>query len=589
MKKKVFALIIAFSMLFAVLAGCNRSGVIGGGGGTTTESDPIKVKLITVGWSNTPIDSFEADPYWNFLRDEYGLEVTLMNYNLNDFKNKVSTLFTNAAESPDIIAFPNYEEFVKVYEQGVLIDDWTPYLDSMPLMKNVIELNPYDFETPNPVKNMFMEGEDLTALWIVPEPVKWGLKIRQDWVVELGYPEGWYPTDVEEVLEFARKVKDNKILAGERKGQPLCDIPNTQPYCFTSSGSKLTSGDFGALSINMFGSHTWNVKEGKLTHPILDNTYQRAWDFMKTVVDEGLIYPAWYEQNFQDMQLSAFNDQVAIVNMTSTIVSTTYNKHMAGGTQFTAEETLDWWGSMPTPKAEGTDGGLLTSTGYFSKILTVSKRTAADATKMERICKLFNDVSQNYDYDKAGTDDFFIRDETYDMLRWGVGLENDEIKMLDVEGTSYKYCNVNAPVGEDLYYRQNVPGAWDWGAWFSTTGDGVIQGKGVEEVTAVAQKEAQFLEEIQTYPVRETLYFLDVDAALNAQLTDLQKEYEVLYMTKGNISDSAINQFYKEFVELWWNEGGREMFYEVAQQFIDEGYEISNADAQLSDFAYYRT
>ena len=584
MKKRIVAVLVTSFLL--LMTGCGP--VIKGNNGTT--EGVTKIKLLTVGVTNVPVSNPESDPYYQYIKDEYGLDVTMMAYNANDFKQKITTLFAGK-DAPDIVSFPNYDEFKKVYDQGVLIADWNPYLESMPLMSNVINLDPFDFKTPNPVKSRFIENDKLISLWTLPQPLKWVEFIRKDWVVELGYEEGWHPKTPAELLVFAEKVKQNKVLAnvnGKSVGDPLCDIPGVQPYCFTSAGENKNTGMFGNFAIHMFGSHTWYLDEdNNLKHPILTGNYQKAFDFMKTVIDNEYINPNWLSYNFQDQQLTALNDQAAIVSFTSDIIRTTYQKHVDPSTAFTADETLDWWEVMKMPIAPGTDGGLQDSPGYTGKILTVSKAAAADQVKMQKITKLFNDVSLNYDYDKKGTQEFYIRGEAYDKLRWGVGIE-EVLEFLPIEGTDKVYCNTSAPFGEDPHYRGNEPGAWDWGAWFNTTGDGVIEGKGVTEVNEVAYAAAAALQDVEQQPIRPQYYFLNPDPVKSLKNRDEVREFELTYILSGKAKTQAeLDKMYRDFVKTWWTTHfGEDLFREIAQQFIENGYTVANANAQLSDFGY---
>lgn len=86
---------------------------------------------------------------------------------------------------PDIVAFSDVDSFRTIFNQGVLMSDWTPYLEKMPNFSKIVNTEDADRPgEPSIARLMLTEEEKLTALWTLPDPPTWSLKIREDWADE---------------------------------------------------------------------------------------------------------------------------------------------------------------------------------------------------------------------------------------------------------------------------------------------------------------------------------------------------------------------------------------------------------------------
>ena len=163
--KKIIICILAALMLFSLFGCGTQSG---------EQGDVIPVKLLTTGWTNTPTD--ENDPYRKWIRDNYKLDVDLQA--TADFGSAAYIAFADT-QKPDIVSLPDLSQLKNFRQQGVLLDDWTPYLDKMPNVKAFMERDDQQL-----LKGLFTEDGKITAIWTNPNAVTWSLKIREDWAEE---------------------------------------------------------------------------------------------------------------------------------------------------------------------------------------------------------------------------------------------------------------------------------------------------------------------------------------------------------------------------------------------------------------------
>lgn len=539
--KKLSLLLMLFMVLF-VLISCDDK--------TPEESEIESVSILFTGWVNTPTG--ENDPYRKWVKENYGLDVQLMA--TNDFAGDVVIKFASN-KKPDIVVFDTMQSYQSMLAQGVLVDDWTPYLESMPNMVRTIKNGSVNGEA-TVAEKIFTNDGKLQALWTTPDPATWSLKIREDWAEEYRSYLGtdWQPKTPEDLLNFARWIKVNK---------PGC-------YGFTSAGSRTSFGTLGHYVSYMYGYvnelpySLYLDENGNVQCGVTNGSYKKVLDYIKTIVSEGLIDPQWYDQTWEQ-KTKTKQGKIGIEWYPGTITEETegYNKDkLAEG-----ETTINWWKTYSLPSDGGKYSGYMPIDSYFGKIITVSKKCALNKGKMEKICSLLNDICFYYDETAEGTAKF-ARGKAYDALRWGIGIETG-LDFQTINDTAYSYiCTYSS---DSHYYRESGEGqgAWDWGAWFSTTGDGVIQGSGptvgdialkVYEHNAVT---ANMATQVQ---IGASLY---LDATLINDITAKTNNYAYKYVT----GQSTGYDSYEEFVNTWlksWH--GQQILDEAKVQFEELGF-----------------
>ena len=120
--KRMSFMAMAFVMCASVfsLAGCK--GTVKIVGGVTSSNKVTILTTAAVGTATT-----DNDPYKKYIQDNYGLDVTLIA--ASDFSTTAQLKFSNIDDMPDIVAFESIDSFRTIYNQGVLLSDWSPYLE----------------------------------------------------------------------------------------------------------------------------------------------------------------------------------------------------------------------------------------------------------------------------------------------------------------------------------------------------------------------------------------------------------------------------------------------------------------------------
>ena len=562
MKAKIFKTILSSAlalMLLGTSVACDgdsgNESSSGGGEGA------ISVKMLVTGFVNLPTD--ENDPYRKWIKDNYNLDINLKTS--GDLSGTAVTEFASN-DKPDIVVFDSMDTYNMVKSQKVLLEDWTPYLSKMPNAQKIVNMKDADNPDGDSIaKQMLTQENKLGALWTVPDSPTWSLKIREDWAEEyratttggevngLTYPAGntatnggeWQPLTPTDLIHFARWIKATK---------PGC-------YAFTSAGGKSSLGTLGNWLPLMWGTvaelpYGAYVKENnEVGFPVIDGTHQYYIDYLKQIVSEGLIDPAWYEQTWEN-KTKTKQGFIGIEWYPGSISTETQSYH-------TDVDTTNWWKTYNLPCAEGFDAGYMPLEGYVGKIICVSKRAALNASKMNAICEFLDDCLVYYDE----TTSTYVRPVGYDALRWGVGVEEGYVYQ-DIAGSTYKYLNTK---DSDVYkfYRNTTEGAgaWDWGAWLATTKDGIVQGN-TETVDALTVK---VVEHNATTSAMKTKVqvgsALNLDSSVVKTLNTEQIRWEYGYVT-GAANTTSYSVFLNNWKTKW---GGNQLIAEAKSQFIDLG------------------
>lgn len=458
------------------------------------ENSSDKITLLLSGWTNTPTTA--DDPYKAWILENYGLDITLNA--TTDFTNSVTIGFS-AKNKPNVVAFPSFTSFQSIRTQGVLLEDWTPYLEKMPNFKKMLENESQSFTK----KVMTDASGRLNAIWTPATPPTWSLKIREDWANEyrsltdnydqngnvttnsssVYIPAGatctdggvWMPNTPQDLIYFARWIKVFK-----NKGLAKKDY-----FGFTTAGGKNSLGTLETWMPLMWGRvpvvpYGYYIKDGALSFATMDGSYEPYLNYLRSICDEELIDPNWFSQQFSDDRRTTYG-KIGIQWYPGSITSSTQIDANAGRADNDQIDTSGWWKTYPLPIAPDANNeyaGFMAGEGLAGNIITVSKQTSLNKNLMDKICKFIDDCYAYYD--EAA--DEYHRGVAYDALRWGVGIENG-IGYQNISDSSLVYCNT-AGENEDTY-RGKYSGAWDWGTWISSSYDGVVQGteKEISEIT----------------------------------------------------------------------------------------------------------
>lgn len=568
--KKILSLILCFLLSVGFVA-CNRDP-----GGDTSSTQSQNINILFSGWVNTP--TTKDDPYRAYIEENYGLTVQL-NAN-SDFENAAIMAFNSSSNRPDIITFPSYTSFRKFKNQGVLIDDWTPYLKYMPNIARSLNQ-----ESQAASKEAFTEDGKLTALWTPADPPTWSLKLREDWLTmfreDKGYAADWAPATPEDLLDFARWVDAQKD-AGVQQFQDV--------YPFSTAGGGNSLGVLGTWMPLMFGAVTvapygfYPTDDGEVAFGTTDGSYKEFLDYFKIVVEEELIEPVWFTQQYAERQRT-YSGKIAIEWMPGELTKNTQAEFNDKGTTYKSrgmtppegkseDDIIDatyLWETYDLPVKEGTENpraGYMPGTGLAGKVITVSKATAQSRTKMEKICKLLDDLYCYYNSEKGE----YERGKAYDALRWGVGIE-EGLAYQEIEGSAQVYiCTSSERAGiAKRYYREDNNGAWDWGAWFSSTNDGVISAD-EPQVNALVLKIAEHDNKTANMAALPQVGdYVSLDASLLNEMVSDMVAFEYSYVNSRWDSATALAK-YNDYITKWKTTlHGDEFLAQAKEQFKELG------------------
>lgn len=580
MKKERFLCVFFAAMLVLSMCGCGK--VIGG----TETSDKITILTTAMVGTATTAD----DPYKKYVKDHYGLDATLLAE--TDFSTKAQLLFSNYDDMPDVVSFTDIDSFRTIYNQGVLLSDWTPYLDGMPNFSSIVNKPDADRPGKASVARIMMTGPqgNLCGLWTLPDPPSWSLKIREDWADEyrattegrtengvLLYPAGsaatnggpWQPYAPDDLLHFARWIRYGK---NANPDDPDC-------FGFSTAGENRNFGVLGTWIPLMYGAVPqlpWGIAfddNGNVTFGITDGVHKKMLDFIQIIIKDRLMDPNWYYHTAADKQ--SFAGKTGIEWYPGEITEDTQAYFMRNNIKDpkTGEitDTTDWWRTYPVPKDPDSPlGGFQPSDGFFGQIITVSAKAANDKMKMEKICRFIDDLAMTKSVNEKG-EAVYNRSEGYNALRWGVGIE-DHLNFQSIEGTNQVYL-YTGDEGKNRGYRSQYPGAWDWGAFFRSKDDGVIQGTSSKTVNRTIGRVVE-QDALTASFVRRLQYggILQLEPNLVTSLTSRMQAFEYRYVTDKNSTQKSREAAYEKFKGEWLAAGGTEAFKDAERQFRRIGF-----------------
>lgn len=475
-------------------------------------SKKLAIELFEAGWVNTPLD--EQDPFKKWIDETYNVDFKLTAFPAGDLETKLLTRFASN-EPPDLIFVTDRSIALKLYNQGVLLDDWTPLLDRVPTVAG---------STGEQAKQYLTAGGKLIALPRQPDPNTWSMKIRADWMANLGLQ---MPQTDEELLEVLRKFTF---------GDPDQD-GEANTYGITTAGAGTSLATIAYLE-TMYGQPGFQVTNNAADHSILNGTHQRFLDFMKRLNEEKVIDPDWYTQSWSQQGTKLFTDKIGVVQYPSALLS-----EYEGNTGDTGA-AADIWINLPIP--QGAEGGGKNNPGSLvSGMYLITAQAAKDPDKLDRILQLIEGNS----YPNDG----------YWKLRWGIGITGEQ--MFDMEGGA-KYFRQETDNMDN--YRVAMPGAWDYGTWIATGNDRVLQAS-APEPGAVHQKMMQLDQETveqPAYPDFQSL--LTLDTQLLNDLTVLQNEFDINYILGTDTN-------YEAFKSRWLKAGGQQLLDSATEQYKEMG------------------
>lgn len=536
--KKISAFLLAVVLVLCCVAGCGKQ---------SNTSDEKTIKVLYEGWVNgaVPLD-YESNPYKKLIDETYGVDWQLSL--TSDMNNEILKRFSSShGDKPDVIIFTDVNKLKSLYNQGFLVEDYTPYLDAMP------NISGFYTENRDQIGSIYTDDGKLMCVMYPRDTFAFNFRIRSDWVQEWNTAKGTVgnPKTTDDLLDMARWVKQTK---------------GSDYYLFTSAGENTDLGQIKNL-IYMFSEHdSWYVTDdGQLSHPILDGSHKEFLDFMKTVVSEGLIDPDWYTQSWGNHKTNLFNGKIGI-DWHSPAIALEYAE---GTTQ--AQKSGIWTNlEMPT-----NDENVVRQGMNFSRIggykIVINKNCSEE--KIRKILTIFNDMMWRETND--------IENSLYYQLRWGLTIdgytigrtdkENELEKVLDAEGNDTGFYAYYTQVNKDAHAKSKYGSLWDYGVPITSPEDRVIEHGQLQSYNESAYDYIKLFYDTRDYYDRQTtLNYQDMIRSSDPKLVNnveaMVNEFEINYIQGKN------SMSYDEFVQKWLSSGAKQMQSSAEQQLRELGY-----------------
>lgn len=537
--KKTLSILLLFGMLFA--SACNNgspsgSSSPGGGGNGGAEPAPVAefpdafpipkavdpssydyddlsqrydIEIMLNGAFNQPIPN---DPIKAYLDEKYNVNLKLTNLTAEDLRNTVAVRFASG-DAPDVVVLPFKEVAISLFEQGQIaeVSKILPYMPqaAMYVTKNFANWATVDGQMIGiPRYNTFQDN--------------WGFFIRQDWLKALGME---MPKTTDDLYAYAEAVTRN-----DPDGDGKADT-----WFMGGAGSGAGFGMLDSLR-SAFGHPSWNVKDGKINHPMLDGTNKSYLEFLKKLNDNGLLTPDWYTISWEPFKAYTFNDQVGMVHYPGwNLIDETYNAKDRN------MDVLDIWQPIEPPAAAGGKGKYAPG-GSPGGMLVFSKKAAEDPGKLKRIAHII--------------DTMIYPNENYWTVSQGGGPEifadGSRVEFSSEDGTNVFFIDKEK---HSAYIKPELTSVPDW----QFVGYTLLWQVYDDPVGSIG---SQHNITVNNAPRHENFdIFITLDGAISARIRDLQAKEEIAFVL-GNRDFSE----WDSYVQEWKNGGGQRLMEQAAEQ-----------------------
>lgn len=484
----------------------------------TNAQDKPDIEIFINPWVGIALEG--VDPYRQWLDN-----LTNANWTLTYASDFNSELITRAAASdmPDLIGFDSSADLFNLYDEGVLLEDWTPYAADMP----------QTFENMGDTAKMFYTKEGmLTCVTTKPGEQLWAFNIRKDWLTNLNLS---MPTTVDELLAVAKAFTFDDP---DKNGKD-------DTFGFTSAGGN-GIGEIISLEL-LYGPLSYYVTADKnVSSYIVDGNLLKFVTLMKQIVDEGIINPDWYTIGWDERKPNLYNGMYGISwYPPEALLTETDGAREGDGV------VEGWWEYMPLFDASGNGtGGKLNGQSPFGAIRTVSADAAADEVKMKAIVTFLETTAiphREYYIFRAGVDiDTFVMKEIGSRVYIDGLAAAKTARKGDGEGQNLGFANYGKIINS---YSAEANVVW------GTT----------PEPSQIILNALAMSEMIINAPRHDnTAFLLDLDKDKTADANTVYNEFMINYI-QGKTTD------YDAFVSKWLQVGGQELLDEAKQQFTDYG------------------
>jgi len=321
-------------------------------------TDKVSISLMTVGAFNGPRPK---DPVRDYLQKQFNADLTFTSLTADDMRNKLALSFTGG-DAPDFINIPSglVDIARTLYDQGQLLqaDD---ILGLMPQLSKYVTKG---------FKAWATADDEMIGIPIYPTfPDNWNLFARKDFLAKMGLS---LPTTTDELMTYAESLKEK---------DPLPD--KAGPWFMATGGGGTSWSMMGQLQ-SAFGHPSWNVKDGKVNHPMLDGTTKAFLSFVNDLRSKDLLPPDWYTTQWEQLKSRTFNNQLGMVQYPGWNLATE---------TYTAQKTkaaVEAWEPMGQLSSATNPEGLLPPGSGPGGVFVFNAKLADDEKKLLRIAHMID-------------------------------------------------------------------------------------------------------------------------------------------------------------------------------------------------------
>ncbi|MFC7623115.1 extracellular solute-binding protein [Microlunatus sp. GCM10028923] len=474
-------------------------------------SAPVTMSLMLSGAFNGPRPK---DPIKDFLEKKFNATIEFTSMVAEDMRNKLALTFTSG-DAPDFIVIPAGLRDVAntLYEQGQLLNA----ADVLGLMP---QASMYVTEAFKAWATIDEEMVGVPTYSTFPDV--FNLYIRQDFLAKIGMDK---PTNVDELMAYAKALKDNDPVPGK-----------DGPWFMATGGD---GAGWGMMSqvLAAFGHPGWNVKDGKINHPMIDGTTKAFLQFVNELRASDLLPPDWYTTAWEQLKSRTFNDQLGLVQYPGGNLAT--ETYVARDNDFSKVEA---WAPLGQISSPGNPEGLLPTPSGPGALFVFNAKLADDEAKLRRIAHMIDTfVYPNVNY--------------WDVSQGGGpsiwGEDVIEVRFDEKTGLNVFTIPPDAPYHKD----QSLASLADW-QFFGYT----LRWQTYEEKVAKYgyewNQESALLKRWENFDVR-----LNLDPKPVQDLLTLGRKSEIQFALGQRSFDE-----WDAYVETWRKSGGQELLDAAAEQ-----------------------
>ncbi|MBW7458657.1 extracellular solute-binding protein, partial [Paenibacillus sepulcri] len=352
------------------------------------------------------------------------------------------------------------------------------------------------------------------------------LWVRQDWLDKLSLQA---PRTIDDLVTVARAFKEK-----DPDGNGKADT-----WFMGAAGAGQGWGMMAGL-IDMFGHRSWNVKDGKINHPMLDGTTKAFLEYAKKLNDNKLLAPDWYTIQWEQFKSYTLQNKIGMVNYPGwNLLQEQYSASQNNA------DTMKNWAPIPPLTSDMNAEGKLGPGGTPGGIIIVSKKVGDDPGKMKRIAHFLDAVQYPNKYYWVGNQG------------GGPEIWPDYTKVTKNDDGTYFYDSDMVKLQNEM--KPELKGMMDWQSVGYTL---IWERHKYSAEFPYNEPGDKYQDEVRAYP-RVTNYdmLLNLDGPTTNRLQDFVQKNEISFVLGKRSFDD-----WDQYVEEWKKAGGQMLIDQAAGQ-----------------------